>query len=166
MTGIAVVELPADAAGEFISAVANAGEQATTGGKNVLKAAAWLARTSGRRFRDSNSAAASLRADIAGDHEDEGDDVGALVDLVVSLLRPAHAPAAVVPTSVPVEVRNKLGVYVYALVDPRTSEVFYVGKGQGNRVYQHVQAAIGDVKPDRSELVGSGALPPDLGHGG
>lgn len=29
------------------------------------------------------------------------------------------------------------GPYVYALVDPRDSSVFYVGKGTGRRMYQH-----------------------------
>jgi hypothetical protein len=34
-------------------------------------------------------------------------------------------------------VQERLGWYVYALVDPRDHEVFYVGKGQGNRVFDH-----------------------------
>ena len=29
--------------------------------------------------------------------------------------------------------------YVYALVDPRNEEVFYVGKGKGSRISQHVK---------------------------
>lgn len=37
-----------------------------------------------------------------------------------------------------------LKCYVYALVDPRDNRIFYVGKGTGNRVYQHIQAAISD----------------------
>ncbi len=37
-----------------------------------------------------------------------------------------------------------LKCYVYALVDPRDNHIFYVGKGSGNRVYQHAQAAIVD----------------------
>lgn len=31
--------------------------------------------------------------------------------------------------------------YVYDLIDPRNGEVFYVGKGTGNRVRQHVRGA-------------------------
>lgn len=27
--------------------------------------------------------------------------------------------------------------YVYGLVDPRNNQIFYVGQGQGNRVFQH-----------------------------
>lgn len=37
-----------------------------------------------------------------------------------------------------------LKYYVYALVDPRDNSIFYVGKGIGNRIYQHVQAALID----------------------
>lgn len=34
-----------------------------------------------------------------------------------------------------------LGCYVYALRDPRTEVIFYVGKGKGDRVYQHARHA-------------------------
>ncbi len=37
-----------------------------------------------------------------------------------------------------------LRCYVYALVDPRDNRIFYVGKGTGNRVYQHAHAAFAD----------------------
>lgn len=36
---------------------------------------------------------------------------------------------------------EKLGYYVYALIDPRTRKVFYIGKGKGNRIYAHVHAS-------------------------
>lgn len=39
---------------------------------------------------------------------------------------------------------ESLKYYVYALVDPRDHHIFYVGKGTGNRVYQHAQAALID----------------------
>lgn len=45
-------------------------------------------------------------------------------------------------------VRKNLGHYVYRLVDPRTEETFYIGKGQGNRVFAHAQAAL---KPTKDE---------------
>jgi hypothetical protein len=41
------------------------------------------------------------------------------------------------------QVSRKLGWYVYRLIDPRNGETFYVGKGQGNRVFAHVHAAEG-----------------------
>ncbi|PHO05312.1 hypothetical protein CSC82_03790 [Rhodobacteraceae bacterium 4F10] len=37
---------------------------------------------------------------------------------------------------------EKLGHYVYRLIDPRNGETFYVGKGKGNRVFAHVNLAI------------------------
>jgi uncharacterized protein len=41
--------------------------------------------------------------------------------------------------SFPPEVAQKLQVYVYRLIDPRNGETFYVGKGQGNRVFSHIR---------------------------
>jgi hypothetical protein len=37
---------------------------------------------------------------------------------------------------------EKLGYYVYLLIDPRNDKVFYVGKGKGNRVNQHLLGAL------------------------
>jgi uncharacterized protein len=45
-------------------------------------------------------------------------------------------------TKFPEGVIEKLGVYVYRLIDPRNGETFYVGKGVGNRVFSHLQGAI------------------------
>lgn len=39
-------------------------------------------------------------------------------------------------------VAERLRYYVYLLIDPRTDEIFYVGKGRGNRVFEHARAAI------------------------
>lgn len=41
--------------------------------------------------------------------------------------------------SFPPEVQEKLKTYVYRLIDPRNGETFYVGKGQGNRVFAHIR---------------------------
>jgi hypothetical protein len=35
------------------------------------------------------------------------------------------------------KVEEELGWYVYALKDPRDGQVFYIGKGKGDRVFQH-----------------------------
>lgn len=41
--------------------------------------------------------------------------------------------------------------YVYRLVDPRTYETFYVGKGCGNRVFQHVNDVRNLIKNNKNE---------------
>jgi hypothetical protein len=38
-------------------------------------------------------------------------------------------------------ITEKLGYYVYLLIDPETDEVFYVGKGVGNRLFEHLHEA-------------------------
>jgi uncharacterized protein len=47
-------------------------------------------------------------------------------------------------TSFPPEVAEKLGTYVYRLIDPRNGETFYVGKGRGDRVFAHIREQVGD----------------------
>lgn len=50
-------------------------------------------------------------------------------------------------TSFPPHVAERLKTYVYRLIDPRDGETFYVGKGQGNRVFAHIrneQSVLGD----------------------
>lgn len=37
---------------------------------------------------------------------------------------------------------ENLKSYVYLLIDPRNGEVFYVGKGNGNRVFAHLNCAV------------------------
>ena len=37
------------------------------------------------------------------------------------------------------EVAQKIQHYVYRLIDPRNGETFYVGRGQGNRVFDHAR---------------------------
>ena len=49
------------------------------------------------------------------------------------------------------EVSEKLGVYVYRLIDPRNGETFYVGKGKGNRVFAHVAGELGAGVDELSE---------------
>lgn len=40
----------------------------------------------------------------------------------------------------PLHVIQRLKTYVYRLIDPRNGETFYIGKGQGNRVFAHICA--------------------------
>jgi len=41
------------------------------------------------------------------------------------------------------EVIDQLQYYVYRLIDPRNGQTFYIGKGKGNRIYAHVNNALG-----------------------
>lgn len=47
----------------------------------------------------------------------------------------------------PASVIEKIGSYVYTLADPKTRRIFYVGKGRGNRVFQHARASLRRPKP-------------------
>jgi len=48
------------------------------------------------------------------------------------------------------EIFDALGYYVYALVNPRDKQIFYVGKGKNDRVLQHAQGII-DTKKDEED---------------
>lgn len=56
------------------------------------------------------------------------------------------------------EVIDELKYYVYKLIDPRNGEVFYVGKGKGNRVFSHARGVLAkeeleDWQDDESEKI-------------
>jgi len=58
--------------------------------------------------------------------------------------------------SFPVEVVRKLKTYVYRLIDSRNGETFYVGKGQGDRVFSHIrgeQKLEGDVLDNKLKRI-------------
>lgn len=48
--------------------------------------------------------------------------------------------------------RPAAGFYVYALVDPRTQEIFYVGKGIGGRVLKHDERTRRGVMENRQKV--------------
>ena len=52
------------------------------------------------------------------------------------------------------EVCERLGNYVYRLIDPRNGETFYVGKGRNNRVFDHA-AGVADSADEDSQTLGS-----------
>jgi len=51
----------------------------------------------------------------------------------------------------PPDVVPKLKTYVYRLIDPRNGETFYVGKGQGNRVFAHLHDELSREGDDLSD---------------
>lgn len=53
-------------------------------------------------------------------------------------------------------VKEQLRFYVYFLRDPRNGQVFYVGKGQGNRIFNHVSCALdSEHASDKLEIIRS-----------
>ena len=56
------------------------------------------------------------------------------------------------PQAFPQSIHDELKYYVYRLIDPRNAETFYVGKGRGNRVFDH---ASGKFAPDSEYVAGS-----------
>lgn len=50
------------------------------------------------------------------------------------------------------ETIEKLKYYVYALVDPtNNNQIFYIGKGKGNRIFQHLKSAENDEEVKKDE---------------
>ena len=43
-----------------------------------------------------------------------------------------------IPESCPISIKEPAGFYVYAYIDPRNHEVFYIGKGHRNRLTRHL----------------------------
>lgn len=56
----------------------------------------------------------------------------------------------------PAGVTEKIGFYVYVLTHPETKEIFYVGKGTGNRIFAHVNDALaGSTPSDKLQVIRS-----------
>jgi len=65
----------------------------------------------------------------------------------------------------PTEAAAKLAFYVYVLIDPRTKKPFYVGKGTGNRWFDHIRDAATGVQTRKARVIHDILLsgrPPDV----
>lgn len=57
-------------------------------------------------------------------------------------------------TELPTIVSEKLGYYVYVLSDPRDGNIFYIGKGKGNRLFHHMSCSLDEnYKSDKLDLI-------------
>ncbi len=50
------------------------------------------------------------------------------------------------------EIQNVLDYYVYKLIDPRDGKVFYIGRGKGNRIFDHVSGTVSKLAQIYKEL--------------
>lgn len=62
-------------------------------------------------------------------------DVKCVIDRLISILETLESPHITAFSEKTLSAIN--GYYVYALIDPRSNDVFYIGKGIGNRVFSH-----------------------------
>jgi hypothetical protein len=75
---------------------------------------------------------------------------------------PTAVDASVPDVSFPPGVADKLSVYVYLLVDPRTGRPFFVGRGRGDRCFRHVEAARALTETAPGDTTGAGPKFPGL----
>lgn len=57
------------------------------------------------------------------------------------------------PNSFPHLAIEQLGYYVYFLRDPRDQKIFYIGKGSGNRIFDHINCAVEDTDSEKLNLI-------------
>ena len=76
--------------------------------------------------------------------------VKAIVDRMITLLDAKSKPSIKLFSEKAVEQLN--GFYVYSLIDPRNNQVFYIGKGIGNRVFSHEIESGKSPKSEKAKL--------------
>lgn len=69
------------------------------------------------------------------EHRIHNGDVKLVIDRLISILESLETSYITSFSEKALTAIN--GYYVYALIDPRTNRVFYIGKGTGNRVFDH-----------------------------
>jgi len=62
----------------------------------------------------------------------------------------------------PSQIQDKIKFYVYLYIDPRNDEIFYVGKGQGNRAFSHLRKKTTSAKNLRIRDIQSDGFQPRI----
>ena len=62
----------------------------------------------------------------------------------------------------PPSIQDKIKFYVYLYIDPRTDDIFYVGKGRGNRAFSHLRAKADNEKNRRIRDIQNDGLQPRI----
>ena len=60
------------------------------------------------------------------------------------------------------QIQDIIKYYVYLYTDPRTGEIFYVGKGKGNRTFSHLKDLADSEKSQRIREIQSEGLEPKI----
>lgn len=76
--------------------------------------------------------------------------VKAIVDRMITLLDAKNKLSIKLFSEKAIEQLN--GFYVYALIDPRNNQIFYIGKGAGNRVFSHEIESGKSPKSEKAKL--------------
>lgn len=77
-------------------------------------------------------------------------EVRPIVDKMIALLSHSHTPSIKQFSEMALQQLN--GFYVYALIDPRSNQIFYIGKGTGNRVFSHEAESGKSPKSEKAKL--------------
>lgn len=77
-------------------------------------------------------------------------EVRPIVDKMIALLSHSNAPSIKQFSEMALQQLN--GFYVYVLIDPRSNQIFYIGKGTGNRVFSHEAESGKSPKSEKAKL--------------
>ena len=84
-----------------------------------------------------------------GERQRNGE-VKPIIDRMITLIEATEKPSIKLFSEKAIEHLN--GFYVYALIDPRNNQVFYIGKGTGNRVFSHEIESGKSQKSEKAKL--------------
>lgn len=77
-------------------------------------------------------------------------EVRPIVDKMIALL--SHSNTSSIKQFSEMALQQLNGFYVYALIDPRNNQIFYIGKGTGNRVFSHEAESGKSPKSEKAKL--------------